>query len=158
VTLVSPESAVFRFAAGIPLFYLCSMDRLAIPSDDAPKPARRAGLDGQFRYWRGASGRRYLFSLIPPESLADFRDVVVIFAEPEGDRLLCRALFTAGAEPAAPPAAGEIVLVHLLAATEAGRRRIVADLTAPRAGLVSRFRNSLEFDIRGSANFGIEGH
>ena len=114
------------------------MDRLAIPSDAAPKPARRAGLDGQFRYWRGASGRRYLFSLIPPESLADFRDVVVIFAEPEGDRLLCRALFAAGAEPAArPPLPGEIVLVHLLAATEAGRRRVVADLTAPRLGLAA---------------------
>jgi hypothetical protein len=138
VTLVSPESDVFPLATDVLLFYLCSMRRLAIPSDEAPEPARRAGLARQFRYWRGASGRRYLFSAIGEDRLADFRDAVVIFAEADGERLVGRSVFAIGAEPAAPPARpGEVVLVHLLAPTAAGRERIVADLIAPSVGLAA---------------------
>src|SRR5258708_4069122 len=54
---------------------------LAILSDDPPEPARNAGFGDRFRYWRGASGRRYLFSLVPADALPDFRSVVVMVAE-----------------------------------------------------------------------------
>ena len=138
MTLLSPESEGFPLAAGSLSFYLCSMDRLAIPSDDAPEPARRAGLARQYVYWRGASGRRYLFSAVGPDSLADFRDAVVIFAEPDGDRLVGRSVFAVGDAPAAcRPAAGETVFIHLLAAAAPLRERIVADLTAPGLGLAA---------------------
>lgn len=109
------------------------MDRLSIPSDECPKLARRAGLDCQFRYWRGVSGRRYLFSAVAPEALADFRDAVVIFAEPDGDGgFTGRALFQICAHPVTDrPAPGEIVLIHLLSPSETGRRRIMDDLSPP---------------------------
>ena len=125
----------------IPLFYICPMDRLSIPSDECPAPARRAGLDRQFRYWRGASGRRYLFSAIPSKAVSNFRDAVVIFAEADGDgNFTGRALFQVGAgpEPDCPaPAPGEIVLVHLLSPSAASRRRTMNDLLAPRVKLAA---------------------
>ena len=66
---------------------------LALLSDDPPWPALDAGYGDRFRYWRGASGRRYLFSLVPAEALFDFRSVVVMVAERQADsRLVGRAL------------------------------------------------------------------
>lgn len=107
---------------------------LALPSDDPPEPARDAGYGDQFRYWRGASGRRYLFSLVPNEALADFRFVVVMLAERMADgRLIGRSLIEVdGAGWADPnrPAAGEIAFVHFLAATREARQKVIEDLAA----------------------------
>lgn len=49
-------------------------------SAGTPKTARSLGLGDGFRYWRGASGRRYLFSAVPADALDDLMDVVVILA------------------------------------------------------------------------------
>ena len=110
-----------------------------ILSEEPPKPARRAGLGDRFRYWRGGSGRRYLFSLVPAEVIADFRSVVVLAAEPTADgQYVARALSVIdqagkGAGEALAAAGNLRVFVHFLAANEADRRRLVDDVAA--AGL-----------------------
>jgi hypothetical protein len=110
-----------------------------ILSDDPPQVPQRAGLGGRFHYFRGLSGRRYLFSSVPTETLADFRSAVVILAEPARDgRLFAHAIATLDASGRVSPgdswppaiAPGTVCLVHFLAGTESDRRRLVADLTA----------------------------
>lgn len=107
---------------------------LALPSDDPPEPARDAGYGDQFRYWRGASGQRYLFSLVPNDALADFRFVVVMLAERLADgRLIGRSLIevdAAGWSEQNQPAAGEVAFVHFLAATWEARQKAIEDLAA----------------------------
>jgi hypothetical protein len=95
------------------------------------------GLGDRFRYLRGASGRRYLFTGIATEELADFRSAVVLLArrEPRGLRAVTVGLLDANGSPSATdrwPATlprDAVVLVHLLADREADRAAIVADLT-----------------------------
>src|SRR5690242_9507740 len=107
---------------------------LALPSDDPPEPARDAGYGDQFRYWRGASGRRYLFSLVPNEALADFRFVVVLLAERSADgRLIGRSLIdvdASGWPGTHGPPEGGISFVHFLAATSEARVHVIEDLVA----------------------------
>jgi hypothetical protein len=109
---------------------------MSLLSEDAPESARNAGFGYRYRYWRGASGRRYLFSAVPSESLADFRAVIVVHAEPVAEgRLRARAAYSVGdrgeTDGAAPrKAPGDKVFVHFLAATEDERRRIIEDLAA----------------------------
>jgi hypothetical protein len=108
-------------------------------SDARPEIAEKAGLGGRFHYWRGRSGRRYLFTSVPRDSLGDFRSVVVLFAEPAaGGRMIARSIAMldalgrmAGSErTAAELPAGAVALIHLLAGSEAERQRVVADLAA----------------------------
>jgi hypothetical protein len=107
---------------------------LALLSDDPPEPARNAGFGDRFRYWRGASGRRYLFSLVPADALPDFRSVVVMIAERLADgRLVGRALIDvgeAGCREALRFTPGETPFVHFLALTRDARRRLIEDLAA----------------------------
>jgi hypothetical protein len=109
---------------------------MSLLSEDAPESARNAGLGYRYRYWRGASGRRYLFTAIPSESLADFRSVIVIHAEPvAGGQLHARAIYAIGDKgetDGVPPkkAPGDKVFVHFLAVAEDDRRQAVADLAA----------------------------
>jgi hypothetical protein len=109
-----------------------------ILSDARPDFARKAGLGDLFHYWRGRSGRRYLFTVIRNDSLADFRSAVVLFAEPQADgRLLARAAtildgagrsMDGGSRLAGELSPEALILVHFLAATESERRRILEDL------------------------------
>jgi hypothetical protein len=115
---------------------------VSLLSEDAPESARDAGLGYRYRYWRGASGRRYLFSAVPSKALADFRSVIVIHAEPVADgRLRARVVYTVGAhdstEPSPARAPGDKVFVHFLAATEEERRRIIEDLAAVQVRLAA---------------------
>ena len=109
-------------------------------SDRPPDLPQRAGLD-RFHYFRGRSGRRYLFTVVTNEALADFRNVVAMLAEPaEAGRLAARAVVTMdpygrvgpAADRAWPPVADRqaLCLVHLLAGTEAERCAVVADLAS----------------------------
>ena len=107
-------------------------ERLPLLSEEVSDLARRAGLGDRFLYWRGHSGRRYLFTAIACESLADFRSAVVILAEfrPDG-RFVGRtvtALDSAGRgwPPIVP--AGQAAFVHLLATTAEDRRAVLRDL------------------------------
>lgn len=112
------------------------MTNLSLLSEGVPEPVRLAGYGYRFRYWRGASGRRYLFSAVPSETLVDFSSVVVIHAEPVADgRLRARALFTVGADGQADGSMpkrvpGDKVFVHFLAPSDAERAHVVEDLAA----------------------------
>ncbi len=108
-------------------------------SDRPPEIPQKAGLGDRFHYFRGRSGRRYLFTVVADEALEDFRSVVAMLAEPApAGRLAARAVATLDAfgrigqtpDLAWPPAQGRrtLCLVHLLAASEAERRAVVADL------------------------------
>ncbi len=112
---------------------------LPILSDARPKLARRAGFGDRFHYWRGASGRRYLFSRVPADSLADFTGAVVILAGQGSDgRLAAREIFTTTGEEDRPALPSVAVLVHLLAHTDGERKEIVVDLTAAGTGQALR--------------------
>lgn len=49
-------------------------------SAGSPATALSLGFGDGFRYWRGASGRRYLFSAVPADATDDLANVVVIEA------------------------------------------------------------------------------
>ena len=107
-------------------------------SDRPPEVPMRAGLGDRFRYVRGASGKRYLFSVIGREELRDFRSAVVMLVQNGGGGL--RALTVTELDPSGRPAHGETwppivprdcrILVHLLAENSPDRQAVVADLTA----------------------------
>ncbi len=108
-------------------------------SDQPPEVPRKAGLGDRFHYFRGASGRRYLFSKVPAKDFADFASAVVIVAERLMDGRLAvtwiAPLDSFGAPAAADRRslrirAGSLVLVHLLSESEAERNAMVADLLA----------------------------
>ncbi|MXN64864.1 hypothetical protein GR183_08085 [Stappia sp. GBMRC 2046] len=46
--------------------------------DEAPQVARMLGLGDRYRYFYGASGRRYLFSSVPVETIEDYRNAVLV--------------------------------------------------------------------------------
>jgi hypothetical protein len=115
-------------------------------SDQPPEVPQRVGLGDRFHYFRGASGRRYLFSAIPADELADFRSAVVLLARrTRGGRLaaywmavLDRFGRPVGERCGWPAVPGDIVvLVHCLAKTDADRLDIVADLDQPAFALAA---------------------
>jgi hypothetical protein len=109
-------------------------------SAQPPEVPQRAGLGDRFHYFRGHSGRRYLFSVVPPDTLGDFRAAVVITARRTvGGRLAAEeiVMLDVFGRPAvrerrrvwAPPGSDTVILVHLLAETEGERRDLIADLS-----------------------------
>ena len=123
------------------MFVLMVAVPLPVLSDDPPDFPRKAGLGDRFHYFRGRSGRRYLFSVVPHAELADFRSAVVILARCASEgRLAAYALTTLdpsgrpdGDRRPWPPIipADAVVLIHLLAGSETERRDLVDDLTPP---------------------------
>jgi len=116
-------------------------------SDQPPEVPQRVGLGDRFHYFRGSSGRRYLFSTVPRDALADFRAAVVIVARPAGNGRLAAhwiAVLDTFGRPSAGdrrlppmPGTGEVILVHLLSANDQSRRDLVADLSAPAFALAA---------------------
>jgi hypothetical protein len=107
-------------------------------SDPASALSRRANLDDRFRYWRGCSGARYLFSVVPWEALADFRRAAVILAEPKADGGFLAwtgaIIMSSGridrlneSWPSSPPV-GSIAFVHFLADSDTELRGLLEDL------------------------------
>jgi hypothetical protein len=105
-------------------------------SDQPPEVPQKVGLGDRFHYFRGVSGRRYLFSTVTRGDLADFTSAVVILARRTANgRLAAYWIATLDATGRPTPgrwphiaAANEVVLVHLLAETETARRDLIADL------------------------------
>jgi hypothetical protein len=105
------------------------------------------GLGDRFHYFRGSSGRRYLFSTVPRDELADFRSAVVMVARRAGNGRLAAHWLTVldiFGRPSAgdrrwPPVLGptDVILVHLLSADDHRRRDLVADLSSPAFALAA---------------------
>jgi len=113
-------------------------------SDEPPEVPQRAGLGDRFHYFRGRSGKRYLFSTVPHGELADFRSAVVIYARRSAGGRLTADWATlvdvfgrpVGRDRRWPQADRDtVVLVHLLAKSEADRLNLIADLSAAAASL-----------------------
>ncbi len=102
-------------------------------------------LADRFRYWRGASGRRYLFSVFPVDGRRSLGDcpayaqsvVMAVLRQADGRRRILHAGDTGhlpeavlgGARLAAAMAAGaNEIHLHLLAPETAARAAIVVDL------------------------------
>jgi hypothetical protein len=108
---------------------------LSFPS---PETTVRCVLGDRFHYFRGVSGRRYLFTRIARADLADFRSAVVMLAhrEPRGYRAFAVAeldrdgRLRAGRRWPRELPRDCIVLVHLLAERATDRGAVVADLTS----------------------------
>jgi hypothetical protein len=108
-------------------------------SDAQPSLAERAGFGDRFHYWRGRSGRRYLFTAVSAATVEDFRFAVVIIAERTANgRLAAREAFTTRGDWRLSDFAGAsmllsrpgaVALVHLLAVTRADRQLVLADLS-----------------------------
>lgn len=112
---------------------------LSISADGTPGVAQMAGLDDRFHFWRGASGRRYLFTEVAPENLRHFENVVVLLAEVTrsgrpiaASASVIEARLFEGAALFRELAASSRLrpFVHFLATTPRARRGIVADLAA----------------------------
>ncbi len=111
-------------------------------SDQPPEVPQRAGLGDRFHYFRGGSGRRYLFSSVPEADLTSFRSAVVLFAVPTAEGRLTATWATVldrlgrphglggRTEAEWPPSVspGPVVLIHLLSRSEAERFSILADI------------------------------
>ena len=103
-----------------------------------PEIAALGPLGDHYRYWRGASGRRYLFSAVESGKLGDFADAVVVVARcaPGGSFTGVTAVVIGAATDPARRAlerrldstTGLVVFVHLLAKTRADRAGILDDL------------------------------
>lgn len=105
-------------------------------SDQPPEVPRRAGLGDRFHYFRGVSGRRYLFSEVPVSDLGDFHSAVVMLAQRQAERRLAAFSVSFSDATGRTPVAGvlpaqTVALVHLLAGSERERRSIIADLAPP---------------------------
>jgi hypothetical protein len=118
-------------------------------SDLPPEVPQRAGLGDRFHYFRGATGRRYLFSAVAEADLASFRSAVVVFANRADDGRL-RATWAAVLDRLGRPhglagrrdgdwppaeAPGSLALIHLLSRSESERFAILSDLLAAAAPL-----------------------
>jgi hypothetical protein len=117
----------------------------ASPNEHASAPLRAlAGnaLSARFRSWRGASGRRYIFSTFDRQSCPAYEHVVAMIAavDPDGERRIifigdtgCFPDLALATAVKGIPADREIEFhVHLLATSRAERAAMIADLTHTR--------------------------
>ena len=108
----------------------------------SPGTARSIGLGDRFRYWLGASGRRYLFSMVAMDALDDLHNVVVIEAsvqpgEAEPQPIWLGEVDGVGAVNgyALGAAAGRMTrtFVHFLAGSDIERHATMLDLAGGQA-------------------------
>src|SRR5579872_530680 len=96
-------------------------------------------LAGRFRHWRGASGRRYVFSVYDSDACPAYDDAVLIVATigPSGERRIVSIADTGALPEIAVAHARRIASslsmrvechVHLLAASRFEREAAIADL------------------------------
>ncbi|WP_407049504.1 hypothetical protein [Methyloraptor flagellatus] len=106
-----------------------------------PMSARSIGLGERFRYWSGASGRRYLFSSMSTAALDDLTNVVVLLVATDmrGEHQVVWLGEIDGEGVRSGQPVGQAkdrptrAYVHLLAGSDDERRAILLDLTAGRA-------------------------
>ena len=122
------------------MFTLCSdlesmMDVMIRFDNDAPRAAKALGLDERYSYLRGASGKRYLFTVVPETAVTDYPGAVVVLAAQARDA--ARQIMWVGEIDGKGFRHGSKIgrgrrradaLVHLLAQDEAARRMVIRDL------------------------------
>lgn len=112
--------------------------QFSLTDGGVPKSAAKCGLEADYRYWLGASGTRYLFTVVDADEVGAFDDVVVVLARGDGvggyaavDVVNVGAAGEADRHAVAKRVAGDSRLtafVHLLAEEPATRREVAADL------------------------------
>jgi hypothetical protein len=95
-------------------------------------------LAARFRSWRGASGRRYIFSIFDRQSCPAYEHVVamIVTRDPDGERRImfigdtgCFPELALARAAKEIPVAGEIEFhLHMLATSRAERNAMIADL------------------------------
>jgi hypothetical protein len=104
--------------------------KLAAPQDvsqsNRPSIVRGQWFEGRFVYWRGLSGQRYLFSEVSAEELQDLENAIILIPADDQSRA---PGYVGEALPDAMRARAKSAYVHLLAASESERRRVVEDLS-----------------------------
>ena len=98
------------------------------------------GLADNFRYWRGASGAKYVFTEIDLNEVGDYTETVVMLLDarrrPSGPKLAylgeaeSARIDPTGKSAAANRKSSMRAFVHLLAEDADRRRQIIADLAA----------------------------
>lgn len=110
-----------------------------------PQFAERCGAGGRFRYWLGASGRRYLFTSIGGEELGGFTSGVVLLVRhgESGEAHAVEAVTLFGRKDAARLAQrldGDdslVAYVHFLADNRSARQAIIEDISGGRQQLAA---------------------
>lgn len=116
-------------------------DLVPLVDGGAPRATKECGLADRFRYFVGASGRRYLFTAVTPEEIGDFAAGIMLIAHRGLKGGFAASLVTPFGGPgesqlsacrrALPVSPGATVYVHLLADTSASRCAVTADLCMP---------------------------
>jgi hypothetical protein len=111
-----------------------SATRANTPAATVPQSAASIGQGERFRYWQGASGRRYLFSRVEIDELATFDDAVAILIGPHGARARVGVIsedgFRQGANGGLVVNGAECAYVHLLARDAEARAAVMDDISA----------------------------
>ncbi|ESR26405.1 hypothetical protein [Lutibaculum baratangense] len=105
-------------------------------ADSCDLPLALAGtpLAGQFRYWSGASGKRYLHKILPIELAPDFRHCALLLVSVRGDgeaEVVWAGAAGAGAAQAiaaARAAGASEAHVHLLTETPEDAKAVANDI------------------------------
>jgi len=103
-----------------------------------PSTAAALGLGEKFQYWHGASGRRYLFTAIPVDSVDEYRKAVVVLAH-KGRRQAQKIVWIGEIDGRGNRHGHKLVrrsgqpnhaYIHLLAGGREERDAVIADLEA----------------------------
>ncbi len=105
---------------------------LLLRDGGAPGAAAAIGLADRFRYFIGASGRRYLFTAVDATAVTDFADAVVVLLMRDGELRVLESARVASERLGTPE--GALAFVHLLSITAGQRRAVLDDLTATAGG------------------------
>ena len=113
---------------------------LGLTDSGAPRLATQCELGDRFRYWRGVSGRRYLFTAMDASEIRDIRGAVVMLAVRDGVDGFRSVDVVAPGDPGEADAAGVAArlaadpllfgFVHFLADRAVQRRSIIDDFMA----------------------------
>lgn len=104
--------------------------------NNAPRAAKALGLDERYSYLCGASGKRYLFTVVPDASVAEYPGAVVVQMAAGGKVGQQIAWigevddkgYRHGQKISRGRSRRQESLVHLLAADETARRLVIRDL------------------------------
>ena len=107
-----------------------------LPSGTSPRVSEELGVGGQFKYWSGTSGQRYLFSQISSEEVKNYEENLILITDTRNDTVIWLGCVGAQSEKNPMPIIKPCheAYVHLLAEGSEERERAQNDL---RTGIFS---------------------